>query len=327
MNRAAVDAFFDYIGQHFGDTISKPFITLWVGNHPMDDPACHSIFESIMEHCAIEGYELAITVNPQTLVRFTGYLSGVRIREIKVRFDGRAEIPGDKGAFGPVESGFQAAIDKGFPIRMQIRASMQNVPDLLQLAQWSEGNGWLDLGPELLQVQPGGYDDKYSCGDRFVNPPTLVKFWEEFARLADDYPVLKKLIRPGFLGIRHLVATRTMVPANFDSCPAAKTQWVFDYQGAIYGCPAARVREQFQLGTFYPEVSLNPERIQEWQNRNVLALTECRDCLHSVICGGGCVMNAVERNGKVGSPDCRPVRELVEVGVDYYKEEIRGMVG
>ena len=61
---------------------------------------------------------------------------------------------------------------------------------------------------------------------------------------------LKKFTHPDFLGLRHLVATQTMVSPNFDSCPAAKAQWVFDCRGAIHSCPAARSREEFQLGTF-----------------------------------------------------------------------------
>lgn len=48
----------------------------------------------------------------------------------------------------------------------------------------------------------------------------------------------------------------------------------------------------------------------------------CFDCRYNVICGGGCGVVAANRTGEILAPDCRPVQELIELGVNYYLDEI-----
>ena len=91
------------------------------------------------------------------------------------------------------------------------------------------------------------------------------------------------------------------------------------------GVPPVAERNEFKLGTFYPAVNLNNDQIAEWQSRNVLNIPECQDCQHNIICGGGCGVVAAHKNGSVLSPDCRPIQALVDLGVNYYIDEINTM--
>jgi len=46
-----------------------------------------------------------------------------------------------------------------------------------------------------------------------------------------------------------------------------------------------------------------------------------------VICGGGCgVVASNKNNGEILSPDCRPIQELYEIGLDFYRGEIKGLM-
>jgi radical SAM protein with 4Fe4S-binding SPASM domain len=117
-----------------------------------------------------------------------------------------------------------------------------------------------------------------------------------------------------------------MYMASFDTCPAAKTEWVFDLYGKIYGCTASCGREEYLLGTYWPEVDLHTKAIETWQCRDVTNIDECKNCKYDVICGGGCGVVAAGRNG--GNPlaaDCRPIQELLTIGVAHYKDEIIAM--
>jgi radical SAM protein with 4Fe4S-binding SPASM domain len=116
--------------------------------------------------------------------------------------------------------------------------------------------------------------------------------------------------------------------ATFDTCPACKTEWVFDLYGNIYGCTASCGREEYLLGTFWPEVGLNNEAIDTWRKRDVKSIPKCRDCKYDVICGGGCgVVAANQHDGNILSPDCRPIQGLLETGVNHYIKEITAMTG
>jgi uncharacterized protein len=52
--------------------------------------------------------------------------------------------------------------------------------------------------------------------------------------------------------------------------------------------------------------------------RDVTAITECNSCNLQLACGGGCGSIAKNRTGNIQSVDCRPVKELLELGFSHY---------
>ena len=72
------------------------------------------------------------------------------------------------------------------------------------------------------------------------------------------------------------------------------------------------------MGTFFPEVLLKTKIISEWENRDVLSIPECKECNLQLACGGGCASVARNKTGRLNAPDCRPVKELLEMGMDFY---------
>jgi uncharacterized protein len=72
------------------------------------------------------------------------------------------------------------------------------------------------------------------------------------------------------------------------------------------------------LGTFHPTVTKKEEAIEEWEDRDVTAIERCRECPVQLACGGGCGSVAKNAEGTVYAPDCRPVKQLLEMGVSLY---------
>ena len=60
--------------------------------------------------------------------------------------------------------------------------------------------------------------------------------------------------------------------------------------------------------------------IEQWESRDVTSIPECRECSVQLACGGGCGSVAKNRTGTICSPDCRPVKELMELGFKAYFE-------
>ena len=108
----------------------------------------------------------------------------------------------------------------------------------------------------------------------------------------------------------------------FDACPACKSEWAFDYTGTIYSCTATVGKSEEALGTFWPVISKNQPLIQQWESRDVTTIPECKDCSVQLACGGGCGSVAKNKNGKILSPDCRPVKALLELGFAAYFKEV-----
>jgi uncharacterized protein len=109
----------------------------------------------------------------------------------------------------------------------------------------------------------------------------------------------------------------------FDACPACKTEWAFDYTGQIYSCTATVGKTDESLGSFYPAVTRKNQIIDQWGKRDITSIPGCKDCSVQLACGGGCGSVAKNRTGNICSTDCRPVKELLELGFSSYFENIK----
>ena len=58
--------------------------------------------------------------------------------------------------------------------------------------------------------------------------------------------------------------------------------------------------------------------MHQWASRDVTSIEACRNCPVQLACGGGCGSVAKNKNGSILSHDCRPVKELLEIGFKAY---------
>lgn len=332
MQPEMVDAFFTYAESTFGNHTVKPFVTLFGGEPLIHSPAHKQLIAYIIKRCNEHDYELAVVTNGYDLIDYVDLLAAATIKEIQVTLDGTREVhdrrrgtANGKGTFDRIIAGLEKAIARNIPINLRTVTDHENIDDLVGLAEFLDQKGWLDLPAERFKTQIGRNYELFEC---YAKPQHLMgqaELWRAFSEMSKAHPILTRFHQPDFKGIRHLVDTGEMYMASFDTCPAAKTEWVFDLHGDIYGCTASCGREEFKLGSFYPEVRLNTEAVSQWQDRNVNNIEECQECRYNVICGGGCGVIAANRTGRILGPDCRPIQELIELGVHHYQQEILDM--
>jgi uncharacterized protein len=104
----------------------------------------------------------------------------------------------------------------------------------------------------------------------------------------------------------------------FDSCPACKTEWAYDYTGKIFPCTATVGKVNEAVGSFYPESLLDNDKIDSWAERDITTIDECKNCNIQHLCGGGCASVAKNNYGSIYKPDCRPIEQLLGLGVSLY---------
>ena len=136
--------------------------------------------------------------------------------------------------------------------------------------------------------------------------------------MALEFPGIAEFHKPAFSVSRFLSENGELPSPLFDSCTGCKTEWAFDYTGRIYSCTATVGKKEEALGTFFPEVTLQHDKVSEWEQRDVVSIPECRDCSLQLACGGGCASVAKNKTGRLNAPDCRPVKELLSLGMEYY---------
>ena len=77
--------------------------------------------------------------------------------------------------------------------------------------------------------------------------------------------------------------------------------------------------EEFNHGKFYPELKFNKEIVDMWRKRDVLNLSQCRDCPEALLCGGGCTRVALMSGESLeDGVFCSLLKEEFQIALNYY---------
>ncbi len=330
INREVVDVFFKHLVELYPQ--QKPFITLFGGEALNALPRQKEIIDYIVNKAAQGGYAISAVTNGYHLLEYLDILQQTTVKEIQITLDGpqkvhdqRRHTAGGQGTYERIIKGMEEAIQRKIPINLRVVVDKTNYEALVILAEELDQRGWLDLPSKDFKTQVGRNYELFEC---YATPQHLLaqaEHWAMFVELTEKHPILRKFHQPEFKGIKHLVQTGELYLPTYDTCPACKTEWVFDLYGDIYGCTATTGQEEYKIGTFFPAYQLNRQEVKQWQERNIFTIPECRECNVSLICGGGCGAVANHQWSKVLAPDCRPIKEVLELGLRYYGDQLLKM--
>jgi uncharacterized protein len=316
-----VDAFFSYILKEFAGR--KKYITIFGGEPLLGNPGQKELISYILRKATGSGIEVCIVTNGYFLEDYSGILSEGKIREIQVTLDGtetvhnnRRSLKGGGGTFERIVRGIDSCLENHIDINLRMVIDRENINNLPDLAQYAIDKGW--TASKYFKTQIGRNYELHHCQ---LSPDELfnrISLYESIFDLTGKHPHILDFYKPAYSVSKYLAENLELPDPLFDSCPACKTEWAFDYTGKIYSCTATVGKSDESLGTFHPEVMINQPAVEEWERRDVTLIPECRDCSLQLACGGGCGSVARNRTGSVCSADCRPVRELLELGFSAY---------
>lgn len=319
------DAFFSYVRSEFESR--KKYITVFGGEPLLNSPGQKEIINYLIERANDSNLELCFVTNGYALHEYAGILAKAKIREIQVTLDGtekthnsRRFLKGGGATFDKIVSGIDECLENHININLRVVADKENIDNLPELARFAIDKGWTKN--PYFKTQIGRNYELHHCQSV---PDVLfdrISLYEKIFELIGKYPEILEFYKPAYSVAKFLSENGELPDPLFDSCPACKTEWAFDYTGNIYSCTATVGKTEESLGTFYPSVSRHDSVIEQWENRDVTAIPECTDCSAQLACGGGCGSVAKNRTGKICSPDCRPVKELLELGFSAYVENI-----
>ena len=321
LQEKVTDAFFSYVRTSFAGR--QKYITLF-GGEPLLMASSHfKAIQVFLQRCSAERIPLAIVTNGYHLEEYLGSLQQIAVKEIQVTLDGtaashdaRRKLKGGKSTFNKIVAGINKTLEAGITVNLRMVIDRENLHTLPELSRFAIQEGWT-RNPHF-KTQLGRNYELHYCQHVPEKLMSRLELWEQVARLASQYPEIAEFHKPSFSVSKFLSENGALPLPLFDSCPGCKTEWAFDYTGRIYSCTATAGKTEEALGTFYPERSLNQECIHEWEYRDVLSIAACRTCNLQLACGGGCASVAKKKTGQLNAPDCRPVKELLELGMEYY---------
>ena len=321
LTTAVIDAFFHYINHKFAGR--KKYLTVFGGEPLLNSPKQKGLVVYLLKLANESNLEVCFVTNGYSLAEYVDLLKLAHIREIQVTLDGigsvhdtRRFLKGGGATFEKIVQGIDACLQARLPVNLRMVIDKENINGLPEMAQFAIDKGWTKN--EFFKTQLGRNYELHHCQVSSEKLFSRISLYETIYQQVKQYPHILEFYKPAFSISKFLSENGSLPDPLFDACPACKTEWAFDYTGQIYSCTATVGKTDESLGSFFPEVSRKDDMIASWENRDVTAIAECFTCSMQLACGGGCGSVAKNRTGNVCSTDCRPVKELLELGFGAY---------
>ncbi len=321
LTKEIIDAFFIYINNEFAGR--KKYITVFGGEPLLNSPKQRELISYLLQNANQSELDVCFVTNGYTLTEYVDSLKTARIREIQVTLDGvgiihdkRRFLKGGGASFDKITEGIDACLENNLPVNLRMVVDKENINGLPDMAKFAIDKGWTKN--PLFKTQLGRNYELHHCQATSGKLFSRISLYESIYNLVKQHPYIIEFHKPAYSVSKFLAENGELPEPLFDACPACKTEWAFDYTGQIYSCTATVGKDGEALGTFYPEVSRKEEMIAEWENRDVTTINECNSCNMQLACGGGCGSVAKNRTGNICSTDCRPVKQLLELGFASY---------
>lgn len=321
--RKVIDEFFIYLNKEF--TGRKKYITLFGGEPLLIGEKQKEFIKYFLEKIKENNLELSIVTNGYYLEEYLPYLNRVRIREIQVTLDGlekkhneRRHLSNGKDSFIEIVNAIDKSLDSGFTINLRFVCDKENINELPGLADFAIQKGWTKKGNFKTQI--GRNYELHFCQEKRDSIFSRIELYKTLYNLINEYPQISEFYKPAFSISKFLFENGKLPEPLFDDCPGTKTEWAFDGLGKFFSCTATAGKTGMELGSFYPKVTKFIDKIEEWNERDITTIGKCKMCNLSLICGGGCAAIANYQNGKILSEDCRPIDELISLGLSHYFE-------
>ncbi len=316
-----VSAFFRWIDSRLAGR--RKYITIFGGEPLMPNQRSRTMIQELLEGAKERDLDIAIVTNGYELENYVPLLKEYRIREVQVTLDGvgdlhnrRRFLHGGGKTFDQIVTGIDAALDAGIAINLRAVIDKENLSGLPELARFAIDRGWTST--PLFKTQLGRNYELHSCQADQQKLYTRISMYEDLYEMILENPDFLEFHRPAYSISKFLFEHGEMPEPLFDSCPGTKTEWALDYTGRVYSCTATVGKDGEVLGTFYPEMSMKEDAVEQWEERDVTSIPHCVDCSLQLACGGGCASVAKNARGTVLHPDCRPVDKLLGMGIPLY---------
>jgi uncharacterized protein len=316
-----IDAFFIYVDHQFAGR--KRYLTVFGGEPLLNSPKQKELIAYLLKQANDSNLEVCFVTNGYSLAEYIDILKKAQIREIQVTLDGKGSVhdarrflKGGGATFDKIVNGIDACMQNRLPVNLRMVIDKENIDGLPEMAQFAIDKGWTRNA--LFKTQLGRNYELHHCQATSEKLFSRISLYETIYQQVKQHPYILEFYMPAYSISKFLAENSSLPDPLFDACPACKTEWAFDFTGQIYSCTATVGKPGESLGTFSPEVTRKEQMIDTWESRDVTAIAECSKCNMQLACGGGCGSVAKNRTGNICSPDCRPVKELLELGFSAY---------
>jgi uncharacterized protein len=285
-----------------GDELKN--ITLF-GGEPLL-PKNKAAIEYIMSIAPDKDY--TIFTNGYYLEEYITLLKTVNVILVNVTLDGEEEIhdkrrclEDNKPTFRKIVNGITKCLENNISVCVRMNLDLENFESGLKLREalleeHVEQSNLISF--ELAPMLESLIDEKNKvlC-DSFISDLDY-KPKDRFSRnkiVCTMSPIINSIV------------TNTPLKPTYSFCYAHDTGFVVDPYGCIFPCLRAVGVNELAIGRFYPTIEFEENSIR---NRNIENIHGCRECIYSLLCGGGCPVSLNDYSD-VFKPECNTIMNQI----------------
>ena len=316
----------DEICLRFPDTRSRPVVALFGGEPLLRQHVglVAEIFREVAERGWVNG---PIISNGVSLDAHLPTFERYRPSGIQVTIDGPEEVHNQRrhtasyaGTFSSIVENVNSAIEAGIKMGIRTNLDERNIHCLPELVDLAERHGWVDSESVELSLAPV---HERACGSLQEGERHDAIFERVLATIS-QLPRLKRWSLDGWSSVHHfdrlLHEGKAFIP-RFDHCEAAVGKsFHLDGYGSIYSCIEACGMPALAAGRYVPELEFFP-LYDAMRNRSVLNIEGCAHCGYSLVCGGGCALQAILDKRDILTPSCANTDETIRRYVEFQYEK------
>lgn len=296
------------IKQAADDATEAGRITLY-GGEPLNAANKEVVFQ-IVEHGVAAGFEFAAITNGHDLEQFLPLLGPHGIKEVQISLDGPQHVHDARrlhrqgeGSFAKLLTNINCVLAQGQTmVEIRIHVDPSNIAVFDESLEICREQGWLDNEGVVVYANTvytktaGQVTAGIEAGEIIRKLRTAATPWKNV-----------------FVGAPALNARMQVLPSLTEGVPyrlkstycAANTgNYIFAPDGHLYACWESVGKECSRVGSYWPELSLDEAKVNQWFQRSIARIPECLACPFALVCGGGCAQYAEYNTGSQLKPYC-----------------------
>lgn len=236
----------------------------------------------------------------------------ITLDSIKEIHDKRRIQANGQGTFDCIVKNIQLLLDNDFEVRVRANTSVDTVQYIPKLVQLFEEYDWCSKEKFKCILAPvSEHNAMPTCSttDEFEIFEEIYKLYPNIGSLKEKYKVnlgadmyrivghLNRILKPN-------IVPKKSLPSIVYCESALLKMFFFGPDGYIYPCAETIGQKEFAIASFEPEEKIFKEKIEQWKNRTIYEMDDCKKCNVATFCGGGCPYASLKFNGNARKPFC-----------------------
>ncbi|MCL2752933.1 MAG: radical SAM protein [Defluviitaleaceae bacterium] len=258
-----------------------------------------------------------IISNGYYLEEYADLLAKVQVFQIMVTLDGdeathdkRRHLVNGQPTYQKIIKGIEKCLENKIPILIRMNVDDSNINGGFELQEQLFER--FSKHKEFLQVQ---ISPLFQISDEEKNKMMSDIHKEDIEHVHRGNKVLENIPISNNPVIKAIAQKVPMIPL-YSFCYAHQNQLFVDPYGKIFSCATTVGKDELATGQYQPTVDIKENSVY---NRNIDTIPECRECIYSLICGGGCA-NRLRAKDDYFKPECSIVMtQMHDLLPKYYK--------